>query len=755
MNPRIPSRTLYIIVALLLVIGVALGASLRSETEAEAQGARRGNPGDAAIRDLRSLVARTNGEPSAADLMQFESSHGGTKAAALARFLRGYRAAEAKDWSAALVALDSGDIEQRTALADYALFYKGRALAELNRYADAERFLDDVQDKYPDSLLARDGALEAARAAMRAGKPSEALEDLERLVALGDGEASVMAADIHSQRGDSARAAALYRRAYYYDPASPAAASALGQLVALGASPEGATATEEELLTRGNKLFAAEKWADAQAAYGRLLTLHPGVAQRNQIAVRRATAAANAKDVLGASAAVQMVPQSEPDLHAEALYQLATAYRRAGQAEEFEQTGQRLRSMHPKSEAAGKFLADYVDLLESRKRPAEAFALERELTTAYPHNADAARRSYETAWALYKTGDYRGAAERFTDHLATFRTPTSKWIGEAAFWGGRAWERLGNVPRALLFYEMARDRYPYGYHGHVSMNRIKRLTSGAKAKAEVPEPGSALARAKANALAVEPIVETADDSVDPRFERATDLETIALWDHATAEIASALDAFPSSPRVALRYAQMFSRRGDNFQATVILRKGYPDVYSYRDDQLPREAWEILFPLTHWDHIKRTAAANGLDPFLVAGLIRQESVFNPRALSRANARGMMQLLPSTGRLVARSSGLGAVGPADLYNPSLNITLGTAYLAQQMQKFGRIELAAAAYNAGPGRVVQWKAQRPVEPIEEWVENIPFSETRGYVQGVLRYAANYRRFYGQGAERESAEW
>ena len=755
MNPRIPSRTLYIVIALLLVIGVALGASLRSTSEAEAQEARRGNPGDAAIRDLRSLIARTNGEPSAADLMQFESSRGGTKAAALARFLRGYRAAEAKDWPAALAALDSGDIEQRTALGDYALYYKGRALAEQSRYADAERFLDDVHDKYPDSLLARDGALEAARAAMRAGKPGEALENLERLVAAGDGEALVMAADIHSQRGDTGRAVTLYRRAYFYDPASPAAASALGQLRSLGADPEGAMASEEELLTRANKLFAAEQWSDAQTAYGRLLTLHPGIDRREHLAVRRAAAAANAKDVLAASSAVQSVPQSDGDLHAEALYQLATAYRRAGQTDQFEVTGQQLRSLHPKSEATGKFLGDYIDLLESRKRPADAFALEREFTTDFPHNAEAARRSYETAWSLYKTGDYRGAAERFTTHLATFRTPTTKWIGEAAFWSGRAWERLGNIPRALFFYEIARDRYPFGYHGHVSTNRIKRLTSGGKAKAEQPEAGSALLRARENALAVEPIVETADDSVDPRFERATDLESIALWEPATAELAAALNAFPTSPRVALRYAQMFNRRGDNYQATLILRKGYPDVYSYRDDQMPREAWEVMFPLTHWDHIKKSAAANGLDPFVVAGLIRQESVFNPRALSRANARGMMQILPSTGRLVARSSGLGAVGPADLYNPSLNITLGTAYLSQQLQKFGRIELAAAAYNAGPGRVVQWKAQRPVEPIEEWVENIPFSETRGYVQGVLRYAANYRRLYGQAGERESGEW
>jgi soluble lytic murein transglycosylase len=207
--------------------------------------------------------------------------------------------------------------------------------------------------------------------------------------------------------------------------------------------------------------------------------------------------------------------------------------------------------------------------------------------------------------------------------------------------------------------------------------------------------------------------------------------------------------------VSLRLAQVYLARGDNYQATLVLRKGYPDIYSYKDDEVPREAWEVMFPLTHWDTIKQQAAAQNVDPFIIAGLIRQESVFNPKAISRANARGMMQLLPSTGRLVAKSSGLGNIGPADLYTPTINITLGTAFFAQQLRNFGRVEYAAAAYNAGPGRVVRWKAARPGDPIEEWVENIPFKETRGYVMGVLRYAANYRRLYGKGDERANQEW
>jgi len=124
---------------------------------------------------------------------------------------------------------------------------------------------------------------------------------------------------------------------------------------------------------------------------------------------------------------------------------------------------------------------------------------------------------------------------------------------------------------------------------------------------------------------------------------------------------------------------------------------------------------------------------------------QETIFNPRAKSGANAYGLMQLLLPTARVVARKYGASEIpnSAEDLYQPALNIELGTAYLRDQFDKFGRIEYVAAAYNAGPNRIPQWRATLPAE-MDEFVEEIPFKETRGYVQGVIRNAAQYRRLY-----------
>jgi soluble lytic murein transglycosylase len=165
------------------------------------------------------------------------------------------------------------------------------------------------------------------------------------------------------------------------------------------------------------------------------------------------------------------------------------------------------------------------------------------------------------------------------------------------------------------------------------------------------------------------------------------------------------------------------------------------------EELTREEWDIFYPLAYWDAIRQESQARSLDPYTVAGLIRQESVFNPRAVSPSDAYGLMQLLVPTARLTAKRYGVDDSVSSEtlLSDPRLNIRLGTSYLKDQLDKYGRIEYVAAAYNAGPGRVVQWRASLPLQ-LDEWAEAIPFRETRGYVQGVVRNMLQYKRLYDE---------
>jgi soluble lytic murein transglycosylase len=169
----------------------------------------------------------------------------------------------------------------------------------------------------------------------------------------------------------------------------------------------------------------------------------------------------------------------------------------------------------------------------------------------------------------------------------------------------------------------------------------------------------------------------------------------------------------------------------------------------KPEEMTREQWDVFYPLAHWDIIVQESRAKQLDPFQVAGLIRQESVFITRASSSARAYGLMQLLVPTGKLTAKKYGVEReVTSESLFEPRLNIQLGTGYMRDQIDKYGRIEYVAAAYNAGPGRVVQWRASLPLE-LDEWTEAIPFKETRGYVQGVVRNGLQYKRLYNDNGE------
>jgi soluble lytic murein transglycosylase len=168
----------------------------------------------------------------------------------------------------------------------------------------------------------------------------------------------------------------------------------------------------------------------------------------------------------------------------------------------------------------------------------------------------------------------------------------------------------------------------------------------------------------------------------------------------------------------------------------------PGAASASIQSIPLAYWHILFPAPYWNTIKAESAKNNLDPYLVASLIRQESEFNPSVISYANAWGLMQLLPSTGKSLARQEGMTHFQTFQLLDPETNIRLGTRYLRQTLDRFGGVpEYALAAYNAGESRVEDWQSAGPYSGIDEFVESIPFTQTRDYVQAILRNIEIYR--------------
>jgi soluble lytic murein transglycosylase len=160
-----------------------------------------------------------------------------------------------------------------------------------------------------------------------------------------------------------------------------------------------------------------------------------------------------------------------------------------------------------------------------------------------------------------------------------------------------------------------------------------------------------------------------------------------------------------------------------------------------------EAWWLAWPLA-WDaQVQRWAAASdgSVEPALVWAIMREESGYRPAVVSTAGARGLLQIMPTTGERLAQDSGLSAFSTEDLFEPAVNIRLGAHYLDQLSRRFrGRPAAAIGSYNAGPDAVARWIEERPALPDDEWVESVPYSQTRRYVKRVLRSIHAYRALY-----------
>jgi soluble lytic murein transglycosylase len=226
------------------------------------------------------------------------------------------------------------------------------------------------------------------------------------------------------------------------------------------------------------------------------------------------------------------------------------------------------------------------------------------------------------------------------------------------------------------------------------------------------------------------------------IERARQLWAAGLPDFAIAELRWGSRRYSQDDK-AISYivSRIYASKGNHTKSIAGLRGIFPDYTNRRIAELPEEIWQLLFPIRHWNILTTQAAKTQIDPSLILGIIRQESAFNENARSAADARGLMQILSSTGPKLARQVRITRYSGQKLYQAETNIILGTYYLASLLRHYGRIELALAAYNAGESRVDRWLREFGNVDMPEFVEQIPFSETRGYIKQVISNQALYR--------------
>ena len=718
----LPNRSKFLIQILILVVVLIAPDKIAAQTRNSAA-------------QLRSAVAAN----SEAELQNVESTMAGTESAGLARLLRGYLRLQARDYATAASLLSDPSVARLTALGDYAAYFRAQALQQSGRSEDAEREFRQLAQNFPTSLLAREALLQSANLAITRGDYQAAADTVAQLAEKDDGAALKLRADCLEKLGRNNEAVLTLRKLFFDAPQSPEADKLGDRLAALGGST--AAGDVSMLRRRADKLYDARLYALAGAAYEQIVRQFPN-APTDDAWLRAGISYYKADSFKQSADALTKVRARTPKMAADTLYYLGLAQLSLKTDTAAITTLGELRKSSPSSDRVGDLLFAIGRFYEKRERSDQAAAFYTQLIRQFPQSANSDEAHFWLAWRAHAAKDFANGARLLTEHLANYGSVTEN-RGKAAFWAAVDTERTGDKARAMALYQGMLKRYGAGWFGLNAERRIERLKREGVRPANT-ESDLVLRRAIEGLQPVNLPQETIKDADRERVRKAEQLMAIALHQQAKTELDVAQENAPTSPVVNLRIAQIFRAQGENFAAINALKRSYPDYGQALPEEMTREVWDIFYPLKWWSNIKEESKRHNLDPYQIVGLIRQETIFNPMAKSYANAYGLMQFLPSTAKAVARVNNLGNITTNDLYNPVLSIQLGTAYVRQLQNEFGRFEYVAAAYNGGETRVRRWVRESPNQEIEEWVEAIPLSQTRLYVQGVYRNTRIYQRLY-----------
>ena len=654
------------------------------------------------------------------------------------KFARAARLIDGGDFAAGLPLLTATDLSG-TPLASYVLYYRAIALAGLNRVGEASELLDRVEESavgqhgylFDEAIPIRRADFDVAR--QNARNAVETLESLSKEKFLTSPE------DVWLKLGRAAEAAGdrstaidAYRKVYYESPLSLQALDAQNLLARL----DEATLSDrfKRELARAERIFNARRWAQARAGFAPLLSLASGD-DKELIALRLAECDYYL-DRFRASRDALTPYIANASRKAEARFFYLTATRALGDHAAYVLEARALVDEFPDSSWALETLNNLASHYVIVDDDAAADGVFRELVRRFPDGRYAERAYWKIGWWAYRNGQFADAAEAFDAGSSTF--PRADMRPAWLYWSGRAHDQIGDTTIANERYRIELADYGNSYYG--------RLT------AKIMEGRPAMPVADSVTVSSTPVTPPI-----PTAAVVRQLVALELYDSALKELQYAQRAWGNSPPIEatiawIRHEQAQNEtapeRFDHLRGAInIMKRAYPQYLAAGGEELPAAVLEVIYPLDYWPLIEKYSKENALDPYLMAALVAQESTFTADVRSSANAYGLMQLLPSTGRRYAQRLGIRPFSTASLTRPETNIRLGMAHFKDLIERFGGAHYALASYNAGDTRVAEWLDERPGLPQDEFIDDIPYPETQNYVKRILGTAEDYRRLYGEG--------
>ena len=675
--------------------------------------------------------------PSAAELR-------GARSAALTQLQEAVRLEVESNYARALPILAQASLHQGP-LGDYAEYYEGLAELRLGRHADAKKTFEGLVAKRLVGFLLEGSSLRLGETHEALGDQRSALEVYERLSKMpttAPDDVWMRVGRMARAIGDPDRAIDAFSRVLYEFPFSDRAAEASTELESLPAPPVIAGSTRYKLeLGRAERLFGAKRYTAARPIFEALRRVASSD-DRELVDLRIAECDYFLKRTRAAQDALK--PYAEKaSRQGEALYFYAIATRELGDRAEYLRLVQRIVDEFPNQSWAEEALNDVATQHIRQDDDEEAVETFRTIVDRYPNGHYGDRAAWKFGWWSYKNGRYADAIRAFEVAAAFYARSDYRpmWL----YWAARAHEALKNQTVAEQRYLLVATDYLNSYYGRLAVARLAARGVAAPQRrliadvSQAPEDDGAIAPAR----------------LPDNQQTIRALLSLGLYDQALDELRYAQRAWGDSSAIQATLGWIYNKQGDLRAGINAMKRAYPQYLAAGGEQMPLSLQKIRFPVDYWPQIQRYASEHELDPYMIAALINQESNFDAGIRSAANAYGLMQLVPATGRQYARS-----LQPARRFSLSLlttadtNLRMGTAYFSDLVKRFGGAHYALATYNAGPGRVARWMAERPGIDRDEFIDDIPYPETQDYVKKIIGQAEDYRRLYGPDAPSRAEE-
>jgi soluble lytic murein transglycosylase len=542
--------------------------------------------------------------------------------------------------------------------------------------------------------------------------------------------------------GDLPQAAEYYQRVYYNYPAAKEATDAANALADIKQRLGDAfpVPMPPALIGRAQKLFDAKNPAAARIELAAAIP-QLGGAQRDLARVRLGEADFQDGRTAAAFEYFTALKVDDAEADAERLNYLIRCVRKLDRHGDVKPFLDELEKRHPNSPWRLDALISVADQARTENQPSIYLPLYKSCAANFSSDRRAAWCSWQIAFDSYRH-DSSDAADLLRVHIQKY--PDSTDVNDALYFLGRLAETKKDLTAARACYDELNQRFPNTYYAVIARDRLKlpALEASNPNQSTVEFLQSVSWPPRLQFPSFDP-----DKTAQSRISRSQLLALTGLTDFAENELkfGARNDQTDQANVYAFELAKQAAARGAPDQGMRYIKAYAPDYLYMPLDQAPVPFWQLAFPIPFRQSIESQSRAQNLDPFLVTALIRQESEFNVTVISYAKAYGLMQILPSTGRDLARRLRIRGFTSQQLLTAERNIQLGTYYFRNLMNAFnGEPEPALASYNAGESRANLWRSWGPFREPAEYIEMVPFHQTRSYIQIVLRNADVYRRLY-----------